>query len=144
MENAHLIAIANCVVKLKKLRVSVFYDCQISDAALRGVIEKHAKTLESLELCEIRTISPNAIDLRLPALKTLVLKKCNNISGKDLAKFVPRSTKIAYQHCIDELLEMDFSKLISEGVCFKPFQYSDHNGFSLRTQIGSPFDPADW
>ncbi len=134
------------MVKLTKLRISVYYDAEISNKALHAVLLKHAKTLKSLELCGIRTIDPSALDVKLPSLKTLVVKQCSKISGSDVAKFVPRIVgDIAYTDCITDLLAMDVSKLDNGVNTYQKFHYYDEkNGFDLRTEIGSPFDPADW
>lgn len=134
------------MVKLTKLRISAYYDTVISNDAVRPIIQKHAKTLKSLELCGIRTIDPSVIDVKLPALKTLVLKKCSKINGSDVVKFVPRrGNEVEYTDCVRALMAMDVSKLANGVDAYEKFHYHDKkNGFDLRTEIGSDCDPAYW
>lgn len=132
------------MVKLTKLRISVFYDSQISDAALLAILKKHAKTITSLELCGSRTISPGVLAVEMPALKTLVIKLCSQISGRHVAKLIPRATTEKYEYCIAEMLREDVEKL-GTALSFSEYHYHDKKtGFELRTRIGMPMDPADW
>lgn len=130
---------------MTKFRLSVFYDAEISDEALIGILQKHAKTLTSLELSGIRTITPKVFDVELPALKNLVIKLCSNISGKHVVKLIPHATTEKYDSCVAELMTEDVTTLSFSHQTFPAYHYYDSkSGFELRTELGLPMDPADW